>query len=90
MWYGPDHGGHWLMMGILQLVFWLIVVVAIVALVRYRRADNTHDVHSARTNSAQRLLAERFARGEIDEAEFKHRLDVLRAHGSVTNKDPSL
>lgn len=80
MWYGPGNGGHWLMMGILQFVFWLIVVVAIIALVRSRRADANHDVHGARTYGAERLLAERFARGEIDEAEFKHRLDVLRSH----------
>ncbi|WP_432824205.1 SHOCT domain-containing protein [Dactylosporangium sp. CA-092794] len=30
------------------------------------------------TNGAEQLLAERYARGEIDEAEYHHRLEVLR------------
>ncbi|WP_327419545.1 SHOCT domain-containing protein [Streptomyces sp. NBC_01233] len=31
--------------------------------------------------SAKQVLAERFARGEIDEEEYEQRLTALRAHG---------
>jgi putative membrane protein len=35
-----------------------------------------------RTVEAERILGERFARGEIDEEEYQQRLRVLREHGA--------
>jgi putative membrane protein len=38
--------------------------------------------------SAEQLLAERFARGEIDEEEYRHRRDVLAAIGQAASPGP--
>jgi putative membrane protein len=50
------------------------LVVGVVLLVRYlapRSAQGGND-------GAERLLAERYARGDIDETEYQQRLSVLR------------
>lgn len=52
-------------------LFWLIVIVAaVVFFVRARRNSGVH--------AGEARLAERFAAGEIDEAEYHTRRDVLR------------
>lgn len=72
-----DGPGIWgILLGTMSMVlFWALIIVAIVALVRYtatftRRSDG----HAA---GPAQLLAERFARGEIDEDEYRRRLQVL-------------
>jgi putative membrane protein len=51
-------------------LLWLaILVVAVLVLMRLRARPTPAD--------PRRLLAERFARGEIDEQEYRHALDVL-------------
>jgi putative membrane protein len=73
--WGP---GAWIAMAFVMLVFWTIVVGAIIAVVRSdhsRRPD--HGIH--RVDDAHRILAERFARGEIDADEYKQRSDLLRS-----------
>ncbi|WP_438290502.1 SHOCT domain-containing protein [Streptomyces sp. HUAS TT7] len=52
----------------------LLVLVTVVAVVLLRRGEGVrHD----RTPAAEQLLAERFARGEIDDEEYRRRLAVL-------------
>jgi putative membrane protein len=57
------------------VVWWALVVLGVVGLVRYLvgvdRLLVTRPV-------AEQRLAERFARGDIDEPEYRQRLDVLR------------
>jgi putative membrane protein len=36
--------------------------------------------HPGQDKSAEQILSERFAKGEIDEEEYKKRLEVLRSH----------
>jgi putative membrane protein len=65
-------------------LFWLIVLVLVVTLVarRWRHGwEGGSAPWSAGSPSrrAEAVLAERFARGEIDEAEYHARLDALRA-----------
>ena len=73
--WGP---GAWIAMGFVMLVFWTIVVGAIIAIVRSDRLrDREHP--PSRLHDAERILAERFARGEIDANEYKERRDVLRS-----------
>jgi len=82
MMWGWDWGwGAWLLMGVTMLLFWGLVVAAVVALVRYLggtrpdgRAGNGHE-----RPSAEEILAERFARGEIDADEYTRRRELLRA-----------
>jgi putative membrane protein len=73
MWDGDDHmgGGWWWVMGIGWLVFLAILVTLAVVLVR-------HFTATAGRRSAEDILAERFARGEIDEEEYRRRLSALR------------
>ena len=76
MWqYGNGMGGWGLgLMAVGNLVVWALVVVGVVALLRHldRRGATPH------RPTAEELLAERFARGDITEQEYRERLDVLR------------
>lgn len=85
-WYGPYMGGWaW---GLTSLLFWLFLVAAGVMLVRWvvrgsRRPSAPYQGFGAPGPSgraaAEQILAERFARGEIDEDEFWRRMSTLRA-----------
>ncbi|HEX6969567.1 MAG TPA: SHOCT domain-containing protein [Micromonosporaceae bacterium] len=67
-------GWMWPMWG-LMMVFWLAVIALLVWLaVRYTRTHSNGDDKE----SARRILAERYARGELDTDEYHHRLDNLR------------
>lgn len=64
---------------IVMIVFALIVLLGGIALVRWLAASSgprARDRSDART--AEELLRERYARGEMDAAEFQRRLDDLR------------
>jgi putative membrane protein len=75
-WYG-DHmsGWGWALASIGMVAFWGLLITGIVLLVRYLGRTSEQQA-SART--PEQLLAERFARGEIDESEYRDRLDALR------------
>ena len=74
-----DGAAHWFIgMPIMALTIALIVWLVITAL-----RKNTHSpltTVTTQSSSALHVLEERFARGEIDEEEFKKRSDVLRLH----------
>jgi putative membrane protein len=75
-WYGNGvNGWGYALMAVGMVVFWGLLILAVVALVRYpgRAAQST-----APRLDAEQVLAERFARGDIDEPEYRQRLDVLR------------
>ena len=63
-------GWHWWFVP-LWILFWVAVVVVLLRFApwRRRRCDRRVD--------AREILAERFARGEIDAAEYASRRDVL-------------
>lgn len=77
-WGGPGWGGGgpaglWPLIPIVWGLFWLAVIVTVVVLLSRRGAGDTRSARSA--------LAERFARGDIDEQEYTERLAVLRRRG---------
>ena len=78
--YGDWGIGAWIVMGLLMLLFWGGVATLVVLLVRWRgRTPWEGTGHSAPDAwNPEQILRERFARGEIDEAEFKARLEALR------------
>ncbi len=88
MMYGYDDGwgaGGWVLMSLVMLVVVGAVVVSVAALMRSNRTTQASSaVTPTRTesgsDSALRLLDERFARGEIDEADYLHRRDLLTTH----------
>ena len=71
-------------------LFWIVVVVALFAIFgrRWRRGWNGQGPYAygpygagqADARSAEKTLAERFAQGDIDEVEYRARLEVLRAN----------
>ncbi len=73
--WGP---GAWIAMAFVMLVFWTIVVAAVIALIRSDHG-RVQDRGAGRVDDPERILAERFARGEIDADEYQQRRDVLRA-----------
>ncbi len=80
--YGWDGGGWgwagWVFMGLMMVVFWTVVVAAVVVFVRYSGRD--HGAPPPGTeDAAMRILDERLARGEIDADEYTRRRDLLRA-----------
>ncbi len=80
MWnYGTGWVG-WLVMSVLMVGFWAAVVFGIIALFRRGSAGSTpFDRQVApRDDEAVKALQLRFARGEIDEQEYRSRLAVLR------------
>ncbi|WP_348787726.1 SHOCT domain-containing protein [Leifsonia sp. NPDC080035] len=89
-WGGPWFGWWWIFIPI----FWIAVFVLIFGFAgrRWRRAAAARGGygpggygpgwgHSA-TRSAEQTLAQRYANGDIDEQEYRARLEVLRANRS--------
>jgi putative membrane protein len=77
MMYFGDHLSGWGLgfMAFGSVLFWAVLIVGIVAFVRSVNGDNAF--RSGGRSSAEDLLAQRFARGEIDEAEYRQRLRIL-------------
>lgn len=86
-WYGWDHMNGWgwaattvvplVFLGLLALVAWLVV----------RAAGGLGEGHprparAGGQDTAERVLADRFVRGEIDEDEYRRRLATLRSVGA--------
>lgn len=87
-WNGSGHMGGWgwgLMMTSMILIWALLIGLAVVA---YRAWSNSaKDAAPVATPpTAQQILAERFARGEIDETEYRGRLAALHDTGVATSR----
>jgi len=57
-----------------NVLVWVLVVVGVLALVRHLKRTASATPRA----TAEELLAERFARGEVGEQEYCERLEVLR------------
>ena len=72
-------GHHFLWGGVIMIAFWLLVIAAIVLIVRAIAGRQQAPARpEASATDAERILAERYARGEIDEQEYRARLAVLK------------
>jgi putative membrane protein len=73
--------GWWLAMSIMMVLFWGLVIGAMLVLVRYLGGSPQGGLRppDGGRSRAEELLAERFARGEIDDGEYTRRLELLRA-----------
>jgi putative membrane protein len=77
-WYGSGMGGWgYALMALSMLLFWVLIVGAVVALVRYLSTGRADRATPTTPNAPEGILAERFARGEIDEEEYRHRMALI-------------
>ncbi|WP_019873161.1 SHOCT domain-containing protein [Sporichthya polymorpha] len=82
MWHGGDWSTRdWTAMTLMMLLFWGGLIALVVYLARAGDGRNSRGIGaSSATPTPDEVLAERFARGEIDEDEFVRRRAVL--HGT--------
>jgi putative membrane protein len=84
----PWHGGFWFF---LIPLFWILLIVALFAIFGARRRRHwmhggygwQNWQHAQAAGSAESVLAQRYANGDIDEKEYRARLEVLRSSGPV-------
>lgn len=79
-WHGGWNWWDWLWMSAVMVAFWGGLIWLVVTLVRGERTGGTD-----RANPED-VLAERFARGEINEDDYRQRLDVLRGDKAKTRR----
>lgn len=77
MWSHNGWDGWWFFMPLVMVAFWAVVIWIAVSLVGTR--PGAAPPERDRPATPEEILAERFARGEIDDADYRLRLDTLRA-----------
>ncbi|HET7833310.1 MAG TPA: SHOCT domain-containing protein [Gallionella sp.] len=70
MWEHMGYYGWGWGMGISMLLFWVLVIAAIVLLIKFTASGG---VDRSREKSALDILKERYARGEIEREEFEQK-----------------
>ncbi len=84
MWNGGGWGWGWIVGAVVLVVLFALVITAIILTVRYLSGGGGHrgpgSPHQAQ--GAEDVLGERFARGEIDEDEYRRRMTTLQEHRS--------
>lgn len=79
-WYGHDMGWWgYAGVGVAMILLSALAIVGILVLARLLAGDRQYRT-PFETQSAEQILAARFARGEISEHEFFERLAVLQGH----------
>lgn len=86
-WHDQGMGGvGYLLMVINMVLFWALVIGGVVVGARYlarigNRPVSPGEQASTAMPGPEQILADRFARGEIDEDDYRRRLDTLRGGG---------
>lgn len=78
LWHGGWGWGAWLVMSLGMVAFWALVIWLFVNVIRTNQEGGT-----PRDRTPEEILAERFARGEIDDDEYRRRLETLHAPRGV-------
>ncbi|MGW2619370.1 SHOCT domain-containing protein [Streptomyces sp. NPDC001500] len=85
-WYGHDVSGWgWFAMSAGMILFWALIITVAVLLFRALNQPREY-THPAVRPSAEDILRERLARGEIDEDEYRRRMTALHAASSPNSK----
>ncbi|KLO30768.1 hypothetical protein ABW17_29205 [Mycobacterium nebraskense] len=80
--YGGWSWAGWILMAVVLVVVVALLITAVVVAVRYLGGGGGggRDSVQARVRAAEDVLAERFARGEIDDDEYRKRVALLREY----------
>ncbi|MCX2749604.1 SHOCT domain-containing protein [Arthrobacter sp. MI7-26] len=76
-WAGNIGIGGWIAMGLMMLLFWGGIATLVILLLRGNHAGG-RGPYGPPNDDSERILNERFARGEIDETELTARRAALR------------
>jgi len=80
MYYGTGMSGWGMaLMSLSGLLFWGLIIAGIVVAVRHTGRTGLRDVPAGHGPTPQQTLADRFARGDIDEEQYTRSLKVLDA-----------
>lgn len=83
-WYGDGMTGWgYALMTVGMVLFWALVIFGLVALVRYAGGPQQRSGPSVDRPSPEQVLAERFARGEINDEEYRQRQETLHVSGTA-------
>ena len=72
MGWGGGWGAGWGLFGLVHVLWWVLLILGIVALARWLFSGG-HSVRRSEEDRALSILRERYARGEIDKADFDAR-----------------
>jgi putative membrane protein len=80
MWNGGGWGWGWIVTAVALIALFALVITAIVVAAHYLTGPTRHGGLGGpqQTRGAEDTLAVRFARGEIDEDEYRRRMTALR------------
>ena len=77
-WWPCNNPNGWIGMIIGVIIFVAAIIVLILLLLKPRNTNNYKDNYRESQDSSMRILDERFAKGEIDEEEYKKRKEILK------------
>ena len=85
-WYGNGMSGWgYALMTVGMLLFWGLVILGVVAMVRYLTRPTRVTGPAEPRPTPEQILAERLALGEIAESEYESRLTALRESPQATS-----
>lgn len=70
-------GPGWVFFGLVHVLWWVLILIGLVALVRWILVRGPRASRSPEEDRALAILRERYARGEIDKAQFEERKQDL-------------
>ncbi len=71
------YGAGWVM-GIINIIFWVAVIIGVIYLIKWLSASSKQGSKETKENTALDILKERYAKGEINREEFEEKKKVLK------------